>query len=418
MADRRRGPLVGLLAGTAVSALGTRMSAVALPWFVLVTTGSVTRTGLVAFAQMTPYVLVSAVGGPAVDRLGARQGAVAGNLAGGALVGSVPALHAAGRLGFGTLLALVAAAGAAWGLAASSERVLVPGAGALAGTPMERVAGLVDGLNRLALLLGAPLAAALLVVASAPVVLALDAVSFALCALVLGLTVPAAAEPEREPAEEAGNPVRAYLADLRAGFGWLRGQRLLLGIALMVFLTNLLDQAFVAVLLPAWVRERLGDPAVLGVLLTAFAAGAVASNALATWLGPRLPRHRTFAWGFLLAGGPHFLVLALAPPLPVLVAVTAVSGVAGSVLNPILGAVQYERVPRRLQARVLNAITALAWAGIPLGGLAAGWSAGAVGVTTTLVAVGVLYVLVTLAPFLFPAWKEMDRRPVQPAAVG
>ena len=53
----------------------------ALPWFVLVTTGSVTRTGLVAFAEMTPYVLVGAVGGPFVDRVGPVRAAVAGNLA-------------------------------------------------------------------------------------------------------------------------------------------------------------------------------------------------------------------------------------------------------------------------------------------------------------------------------------------------
>ena len=68
MTERTRRPLVGLLTGATISIFGTRMSALALPWFVLVTTGSVTRTGLVAFAEMTPYVLVGAVGGPFVDR--------------------------------------------------------------------------------------------------------------------------------------------------------------------------------------------------------------------------------------------------------------------------------------------------------------------------------------------------------------
>lgn len=45
MAGRR--VLGGLLAAQAVSLTGTQLSMIALPWFVLVSTGSPTRTGLV-----------------------------------------------------------------------------------------------------------------------------------------------------------------------------------------------------------------------------------------------------------------------------------------------------------------------------------------------------------------------------------
>ena len=54
-------PLGGVLAAMAVSLAGTRISGVVLPWFVLVTTGSATHTGLVAFCEMTPYVVVRAL---------------------------------------------------------------------------------------------------------------------------------------------------------------------------------------------------------------------------------------------------------------------------------------------------------------------------------------------------------------------
>ncbi|WSI55242.1 hypothetical protein OG301_27255 [Streptomyces platensis] len=47
-------PLGGLLAAMAVSLTGTRVSAIALPWFVLVTTHSATWTGLVGFCEMAP----------------------------------------------------------------------------------------------------------------------------------------------------------------------------------------------------------------------------------------------------------------------------------------------------------------------------------------------------------------------------
>ena len=64
---RRRG-LSAFLASEVVSTTGTRMSMVAVPWFVLVTTGSAALTGLVAFAETLPLVLVMGFGGPVVDR--------------------------------------------------------------------------------------------------------------------------------------------------------------------------------------------------------------------------------------------------------------------------------------------------------------------------------------------------------------
>jgi MFS family permease len=408
VADRR--PLIGLLSGYAVTTLGTRMTAVALPWFVLVSTGSVARAGVVAFAEMTPYVLVGAIGGPYVDRLGPVRAAVSGNVLAAVAVGAVPVLHAAGLLHFGALLAAVAAAGAANGVAGAGLRVLVPATGTLAGTPLERVAGLVDGLGRLALLLGAPLAGVLLVVAGAPVVLALDAGSFAICAAVVAATVPGSVQPPQR-AESA------YLTQLRVGFRWLLRHRLVLGIGLLTFAMNLIDQAWSAVLLPAWVRDEIGDPAALGIVFTALALGLLVGNGLFTWLGPRLPRRWTFAWALLIGGSPHLFVLGLSRSVPVVLAVTAASGIAAGALNPIFGAVEYEQVPAELRARVLSAVNAISWGGIPLGGLLGGWLAGTAGITATLLGGAVIYLLVTLAPFVFPAWADMDR-PDEPAASG
>lgn len=47
--SRDRIPLFGLLAGSAISILGNGLTALAVPWFVLETTGSALKSGLVAF---------------------------------------------------------------------------------------------------------------------------------------------------------------------------------------------------------------------------------------------------------------------------------------------------------------------------------------------------------------------------------
>jgi MFS family permease len=86
-----------------------------------------------------------------------------------------------------------------------------------------------------------------------------------------------------------------------------------------------------------------------------------------------------------------------------------VAGLGVGGINPILGAVEYERVPRHLQARVLGAVGAIAYLGIPFGGLVAGVAVQVWGLTATLIGFGVVYALATVAPFALPAWRGLDR---------
>jgi MFS family permease len=404
-----------MLVAEGISVLGTRMSTVALPWLVLTSTGSATRTGLVAFAEMLPYVLVLAVGGPVIDRLGARRMSLACDVLAAIAVALIPLAYAAGMLQFGVLLALIAAVGTARGFADSSKRLLVPPLIEVSGTPIERATGLHDGVSRAASLIGAPLAGALVGLFGAPAVLAVDAVTFAAAAVILAVTVPAipAVASAASHAAAGGRRflagLRQYTAEVGEGLAWLRQHRLMCGIAAMVCVTNLLDAGYATVLVPLWANKVAGDPLALGLVFGGMAGGAVLGNVLAAWAGPRLPRYSTYAWGFLLCGAPRFFALMLLENVPLTVAIVFVCGLGSGVLNPILGAVEYEAVPRELQARVLGAIGALAWAGIPVGGLLAGWVAGGPGLATALGIAGGGYFLATLAPFVFPSWREMDR---------
>ena len=94
--SHRRLPLYGWLVADAVSLTGTRVSMIAIPWFVLTTTGSATLTGVVAFAEMAPLVLLKALAGPLVDRVGARRVAIGADLGSVLVVGLVPLLHTLG----------------------------------------------------------------------------------------------------------------------------------------------------------------------------------------------------------------------------------------------------------------------------------------------------------------------------------
>lgn len=421
-AVRRRG-LIGILAAETISRVGTRMSMVALPWFVLVLTGSPARTGLVAFAEMGPYVLACAFGGPLLDRIGVRRASITADVVSGAVVAAIPLLYRDASLGFGMLLALVALAGVLRGLGDTAKQAVFPQTVALSGVDLTRAASLHDGLSRLAGLLGAPVAGLLIAAFDAPTVLLIDAATFAAGAVLVGLFVRAQprAGADGDLADGEAAKREPYLRALRAGWRFLRGDRLLLAISLMLVATNLFDQAFSGVLAPVWARDVAGTAVALGLLSGAFSVGAVLGNVVFTAVATRAPRWAVFSIGFLVAGAPKWVVMALVPELWVVYAVSFLGGLGAAALNPILGAVLYERVPEPLHARVFGMSIALSWAGIPLGGLAGGFLVQWVGLTPALLVFAALYFAATLLPFIDRSWRSLDERPTpapaQPAQV-
>ena len=203
---------------------------------------------------------------------------------------------------------------------------------------MTRATSLHDGLSRLATLVGAPVAALAVAATDATTVLLYDAASFGVAALIIAAWIRAAARVRRTAAAPS------YVADLREGLAYVRRDRLVLGIMAMLFVTNLLDQAHGAVFVPFWSNQVLGSPVGIGVTAGSFALGAVLGNLAYTVLAPRLPRFAPFAVGFLIGGAPRFLVLGFDSPLWTVGTVAFAAGVGLSVVNPILGAVMYERV--------------------------------------------------------------------------
>ncbi|MEU6366431.1 MFS transporter [Streptomyces sp. NPDC046931] len=403
-------PLGGVLAAMAVSLTGTRISAVALPWFVLVTTGSATQTGLVAFCEMAPYVVVKAFTGPLVDRIGPRSVSWTTDLASATAAAAVPLFHALHLLPFPLLLALVAMIGAVRGPGDLAKEVMVPEAAELGGVPLERATGLSGVIERLAGTVG-PAAGGSLVALLGPLTgLVVNAGCFALGSLVIALALPRGmGHAVEEASSQAGETGPGYWRRFGEGFTFLRGEPLLLTVIVMVGITNLLDAAFATVLMPVWARVSGNGPTAIGLTGSVMGAAAVGGSLIAAVAAHRLRRRMVFFTGFLLAGAPRFLILASDAPLWAVLAVFAISGFGSGFLNPVLGAVLFERVPRRMLGRVNALGDSLAWAGIPLGGLIAGSAVASVGLVPVLLACGSAYFLTTNLTGLRPEWREMDR---------
>jgi len=400
-----------LLLAHTVSATGNTATLIALPLYVYATTGSAALLGVLGAAAVAPVVVGGVFGGVLVDRFGYRRTSVVSDAVGAGTIGAVPLLAATTGLPFAALIALVVATGLLDTPGQAARHALLPELAEAAGVPLERATGWMDAAERAARLLGAPAAGGLVAAVGAPVVLVLDAATFVVAALLVAAVGPAARGGVAPTATTAGGGWRRYRRDLAEGLAFVRGDRLLRAVVAMVLLTNAFDAAWSSVVLPLHAARHLGGATALGLLVAAFGAGAVVGAVAFGAVGSRFPRRTVFAVAFLLAGGPRFLALAADPSLAVLLLVLVLSGLAAGVLNPILGAAQLERVPPASRARVAGVVGAGGWAGMPLGTLAAGSWLEHGSLTTLLLVLGGAYLLVTLLPFVAPAWRELDRAP-------
>jgi MFS family permease len=171
-------------------------------------------------------------------------------------------------------------------------------------------------------------------------------------------------------------------------------------LVLMIAVTNLLDAAIGAVLLPVWIKDHGFGPGHTSLILLSFGITATLFALLASAIGDKLPRKVVFTVAFLICGAPRFVLLAFDTPVWSVMLVYAVGGVGAGFINPVLGALFLERIPRPMLGRVSSLTNAIAWTGVPLGGVAAGAAIAGIGLVPALLAAGCLYFVATTAPIL------------------
>ena len=411
---RDRRPLALLLIANVISIAGSMLTVVGVPWFVLETTGSPARAGLVAFASTLPVVAAALLGGPLIDRLGFTVSSVVSDAVCALAVGAVPLLHMTGRLSYGALLVLVGVAGLFHAPGETAREVLMPRLAERAGTTIARASSAYESASRGARMLGGPAAGVLIAAIGAANVLLVDAATFAASALLIGAGVRdlrgprAAGTPGPAGAPEGRTALAGYRAELREGYAYLFRARLLFAVVLMVMVTNALDQAWSSVLLPVDAREHLGGSVGLGVVAGTFAGAALCGSLLYGVFGHRLPQRGMFIGAFLVCGFPRSAIGAFVPGLAPLVVTCAVCGLAAGVLNPIIGTEMVRLVPERLRSRVFGAVTSGVLVAVPMGGLLGGYVVQYAGLTTGMAAVSAVYLLTTLSPLVLPAFRQWE----------
>src|SRR3954451_13455366 len=129
--EQVRGPrgvqptVLAVVAADAASTLGSEMSAVALPWFVLVSTGSAARVAGVLPAEFAGVALLGLPAGRLAPALRARRAMLTAEGIRAPLLLLIPVLHWVGALHYVMLLVVGLVVGACFTAYSSAQRVLL-----------------------------------------------------------------------------------------------------------------------------------------------------------------------------------------------------------------------------------------------------------------------------------------------------
>lgn len=404
--SRERVPILMLLLANFVSQLGNMLSALAIPWFVLEITGSASRTGIAAATHAIPVVLVGLAGGAIIDRIGYRRSSIISDIASGLTVVMIPLLHLTVGLEFWQLLVLIFLGAVLDMPGITARRSLFPDLAQLGGYRLERANATYQLVNRIALLLGPPVAGVLVAFIGASNVLWVTGASFAVSTVVVMLGIPANVEHvDSSPEKPAGR----YLHEVAEGFRFIWSDRTLFWMIALTSVGSLIAEPLYSVILPVYAREVFGSAVSLGIAYSALAAGSIAGNLLYAWRGYLLPRRSLVIGGF--AGRALVFWLFVSEPSAAMLALMMlVSGVMLEPVNPLFLTFLQERTPAGMRGRVFAASAALSIGTLPLGMLAYGFVLEWLGLSATLVILATINLLLPVLMFFSRALRRMERQ--------
>ena len=341
----RNRSLLALLAAEVVSTTGIQMTFVALPWFVLVTTGSASRMSYVLAAEIAPMALFGIPSGSVVARLGGRRTMLVSDLVRAPLIVLVPVLHWTGALSFGLLLVLVFVLGVFTAPYYAAQRTIVPELFGDDEQTVARASALFGGATHLTMIAGPVVGGILVAAFDASAVLVLDGATYLVAfALVLAFVRGGAPVPQEDAA-------RGVLAGVR----FLARDRLLGTMTLTIILLDAASSALFTSL-PALAFFRFHrDPHVAGWLFAAFGVGALVGSVLAMKVLEHVRPLRLSALAIVVAVLPLWLLVATLPAYGVAAALFACAVFVPLVNAPVMGMIT-TRPPEALRAKVMTAI--------------------------------------------------------------
>lgn len=384
-----------LLAAVAVSSFGDGLMAVALPLLALRLTSNPLLIGGLAAATSLPWVVVGLPAGVLVDRVDRRRLVLVVDTARALVVGVVAGLAALGRATLVDLYVAAVLVGVGETIVHAASRSVVPRSAS--GDDMVRANGRVTAAQTVTLQFGGPALGGVLFGMVRALPFLGDAVSYLGSAVLLRAAVADADRTRTSALLLLREPRRASArSDLRAGLRWFAGSALLRVLVATVSSFAFCQAAVLGVLVVYAGKVLHLTAAGYGVFLALAAIGDVLGSLAAARIHATLRPYATVvAAGLAAAGG--YLILGSTTSRVVAVAGLALEAAATSIGNVAVTSARYRAVPAERFGIVSNAFRMFVTGAIPLGSIAGGALAAALGTQPTFLLAGALQLSTLLA---------------------
>jgi MFS family permease len=385
-----------LFLARATSFFGSSIAPVAIAFAVLDLTDSASDLGLVLAARMIPQLVFLLVGGVWADRLPRHLVMVVSDLVTGGAQATTAALVLTGNAEIWHLVVLQAVGGTAVAFFFPAATGLVPQ------TVEPALLQQANAVLRMALNVssigGAALGGVLVAALGSGWALVVDAGTFFVSAGFLFAMRVRVAERLAAP---------NFLAELREGWREFTSRTWLWVIVLAFGFLNAAETGALNVLGPVVAKAELGGASAYGAIFASTALGLVLGAALALRFKPSRPLFVGCAAMILLP--PVLVLLALGAPLPLILVAAVVMGIGIETFGVLWDTSLQQHVPEHALSRVSSYDALGSFVFIPLGQIAAGPTAEAIGVDETLYLAVAVITVATLAMVATPDIRRLRR---------
>jgi MFS family permease len=378
------------------SGLGNSIVMITIPWLILEETGSPAFAGLVAAISALPGLLISPIGGWLVDHIGRRSVSIGADLLSAIAVVAFPIVALTSGLTSSTIF-IIAVIGAIFDPAGyTARKTLLADVAKASDLKLDRLNGIHEGFMGVSWIFGPAVGAGLISTVGAVNSFWVAGGLFIFAALTIAfLRVGNLGKDARDLAEEMGEVSNK---SIRIGFQVLWNDKLLRTITISVLVIAAVYLPTETVVLSTYF-EDLGQPASLGIVISALAAGSAVGSFGYGWISARLSR-KNLVRTTLIGTAVSIIPMAFLPPLPILIVAGFFLGLSWGPFNPLVSSLIQQRVPADQQGRVFGVQTAVFYAAPPLGMVLAGLSVESYGVRTTYIVLAAILSVTSILALL------------------
>ena len=407
MRHNSRGPAFLILFATLTATAGTGVSIIAFPWLALQHHDSAKDASIVAAAMAIPLVLSTLVAGTAVDFFGRRRVSLVADSLSGASVAAVPLiglLCGVDAINVAVLAVLAFFAAGFDPAGTTARQSMLPEAAARAGWSLDRTNSIYEAILNLAYIVGPGIGGLMIAAVGGIDTMWITAGLFGLSFLAIAaLRLEGVGKPHHASRPEG------LLSGIAEGMRFVWNLRVLRTLGLIDLIVTALYLPMESVLFPKYFTDR-HQPAQLGWTLMALGVGGLTGALSYAVVAKHISRRATLLAATLTFGAAS-VCIAFLPPLPVILALCAVTGLMYGPIAPIYNYVMQTRAPAHLRGRVVGVMTSLMYAAGPLGLMVAGPLTDAAGLRVTFLTLALPILLVGLIACWLPSLRELDREP-------